>query len=35
MKHGMILAILAISAGTGMADGDRKELRGDYVEART
>ena len=35
MKHALILAILAVSAGTVMADGDRKELRGDYVEART
>jgi hypothetical protein len=35
MKHALILAILAVSAGTVAADGDRKELRGDYVEART
>jgi hypothetical protein len=38
MKHGKILAglaILAISAGTVLADGDRKSIRGEYVEART
>ncbi|MBI3854376.1 MAG: DUF1326 domain-containing protein [Planctomycetes bacterium] len=38
MKHGKILAglaILALAAGTVLADGDRKEIRGDYVEART
>ena len=39
MKHGKILAglaILAISAGTGMADGDKTpSIRGEYVEART
>jgi len=38
MKHGKILAgiaILAISAGTVLADGDRKGIRGEYVEART
>lgn len=35
MKHGMILAILAISAGTVNADGDRSTVRGEYLEART
>lgn len=35
MKHGMILAILAISAGTLNADGDRTAVRGEYIEART
>jgi hypothetical protein len=38
MKHGMILAglaILALSTGTVMADGDAVRIRGDYLEART
>lgn len=38
MKYAKILAglaILAISAGTLLADGDRKGVRGEYVEART
>jgi len=38
MKHGKILmglAMLAFSAGTGMADGDAVKVRGEYVEART
>jgi hypothetical protein len=35
MKHAMILALLAISAGTLHADGDKSSVRGEYVEART
>ena len=35
MKHGMILAILTLSAGALSADGDRAAVTGDYVEART
>ena len=39
MKHGKILAglaVLTLSAGTVLADGDRKSsIRGEYVEART
>lgn len=35
MKHGMMLAILALSAGTVLADGDRPSVRGEYIEART
>jgi hypothetical protein len=38
MKHGKLLAglaILMLSAGTVMADGDAVKIRGEYVEART
>jgi hypothetical protein len=35
MKHGMILATLALVAGTSAADGEKTAVRGDYVEART
>ena len=35
MKHGMILALLALTAGPGMADGDSIKIRGEYLEART
>ena len=39
MKHGKILAglaVLTLSAGTVLADGDKKSsIRGEYVEART
>ena len=35
MKHGMILAVLAIFAGTLHADGEKTIVRGEYIEART
>jgi len=38
MKHGKVLAslaILAVSSGVGLADGDAPRIRGEYIEART
>jgi hypothetical protein len=35
MKHALIVAILAISAGTLQADGAKPAVRGEYIEART